>query len=127
MTLTDVLELLDDVERVADHVAVLDYSVLRACASVDTFRDRVRRLVVRFRAEPPGKLPAIPGLLRVTRADNELSLNVANLNGRTERDLEALGAESVDEAPLSLEDALIAHVGRQGNKSFFLNTSGNSQ
>src|SRR5439155_14462820 len=31
--------LLDDVERGADHVAVLDYSVLRACACADTFRE----------------------------------------------------------------------------------------
>ena len=57
--------LLDDVERVADHVAVLDYSVLRACASADTFRERVHRVVARFRSEPPHKLPNIPGLLRV--------------------------------------------------------------
>ena len=77
--------LLDDVERVADHVAILDYSILRAFASVDTFRDRVRSLVVRFPAEPPRKLPAIPGLLRATRTENELSLIVANLNGRTRR------------------------------------------
>jgi ABC-2 type transport system ATP-binding protein len=111
--------LLDDVERVADYVAVLDYSVLRACASADTFRDRVHRVVARFRSEPPHKLPAIPGLLRVTRSERELSLIIANLNGRTERDLEELGAESVDEQPISLEDALIAHVGRQGDKSFF--------
>jgi ABC-2 type transport system ATP-binding protein len=116
--------LLDDVERVADYVAVLDYSVLRVCCSADTFRERVRRLVARFPAEPPRKLPAIPGLLRVRRGDNELSLIVANLNGRTERDLEALGAVAVDEQPLSLEDALIAHVGRQGDKSFLLNAVG---
>ena len=116
--------LLDDVERVADHVAVLDYSVLRVCCSADTFRERVRRLVARFPGEPPRTLPVIPGLLRVTRAENELCLIVANHNGRTERDLEALGAVAVDEQPISLEDALIAHVGRQGDKSFFLNTAG---
>ena len=111
--------LLDDVERVADHVAVLDYSVLRVCCSADTFRERVRRIVARFPGEPPRQLPRIPGLLRATRTENELSLIVANLNGRTERDLEGLGALAVDEQPLSLEDALIAHVGRQGDKSFF--------
>jgi ABC-2 type transport system ATP-binding protein len=116
--------LLDDVERVADYVAVLDYSVLRVCCSADTFRERVRRLVARFPSDPPRILPPIPGLLRVTRGDNELSLIVANLNGRTESDLEALGAVAVDEQPLSLEDALIAHVGRQGNKSFLLNAAG---
>ncbi len=119
--------LLDDVERVADHVAVLDYSVLRVCASVDTFRERVRKLVVQFPSEPPSKLPVIPGLLRVMRTERELHLVVANLNGRTERDLEALGALTVEEQPISLEDALIAHVGRQGDKSFFVNTAGGTQ
>jgi ABC-2 type transport system ATP-binding protein len=111
--------LLDDVERVADRVAVLDYSVLRVCSSADTFRDRVRRVVVRFPAEPPRKLPVIRGLLQATRAENELTLVVANFDGKTERDLEILGAEAVDEQPISLEDALIAHVGRQGDRSFF--------
>jgi ABC-2 type transport system ATP-binding protein len=119
--------LLDDVERVADQVAVLDYSVLRASCSVETFRDRVRQLVVRFRAEPPRDLPAIPGLLRVTRAENELTLVVANYSGRTERDLESLGGLAVDEQPISLEDALIAYVGRQGKKNLFRNISGDWQ
>jgi ABC-2 type transport system ATP-binding protein len=119
--------LLDDVERVADHVAVLDYSVLRVCCSADTFRERVRRVVARFPGEPPRQLPPIPGLLRATRTENELSLIVANLNGRTEHDLESLGALTVDEQPLSLEDALIAHVGRQGDKSFLLNIGGGMQ
>jgi ABC-2 type transport system ATP-binding protein len=119
--------LLDDVERVADYVAVLDYSVLRVCCSADTFRERVRRLVARFTGEPPRNLPPIPGLLRATRTENELSLIIANFNGRTEHDLEALGALAVDEQPISLEDALIAHVGRQGDKSFLLNTSGGLQ
>jgi ABC-2 type transport system ATP-binding protein len=119
--------LLDEVERVADHVAVLDYSVLRVCCSADTFRERVRRLVARFPGEPPRKLPPIPGLLRATRTENELSLIMANMGGRTAHDLESLGALAVDEQPLSLEDALIAHVGRQGDKSFLLNIAGGTQ
>jgi hypothetical protein len=52
---------------------------------------------------------------------------VANLNGRTERDLESLGALSVDEQPAGLEDALIAYVGRSGEKSFLLKTSGDAR
>jgi ABC-2 type transport system ATP-binding protein len=119
--------LLDDVERVADQVAVLDYSVLRVCCSADMFRERVRRLVARFPSEPPRKLPVIPGLLRVSRSENELSLVVANVNGRTERDLEALGAVAVEEQPISLEDALIAHVGRQGDRGFFSKIAGGEQ
>ena len=93
--------------------------MLRVCCSADTFRERVRRLVARFPGEPPRTLPPIPGLLRATRSENELSLIVANPNDQTEQDLETLGAVAVDEQPISLEDALIAHVGRQGDKSFF--------
>jgi hypothetical protein len=69
--------------------------------------------------EPPRDLLPIPGLLRATRTEDELSLIAANPDGRTRRDLVALGALAVDEQPLSLEDALIAHVGRQGDKRFF--------
>jgi ABC-2 type transport system ATP-binding protein len=116
--------LLDDVERVADHVAVLDYSVLRAAASVETFRERVRQVNVHFRAEPPNELPAIPGLLRVTRDSSDLTLIVANYSGRTERALEALGAQSVDDQPIGMEDALIAYVGRHGKKSLLAAVGG---
>jgi ABC-2 type transport system ATP-binding protein len=119
--------LLDEVERVADHVAVLDYSVLRACCTVETFRDRVRRFVACFAAPPPRELPAVPGLLRVTRTENELSVIVANPDGQVRQALQSLGALTVDEQPISLEDALIAYVGRQGEKSFFVNTSGGSK
>ena len=66
-------------------------------------------------------------LLRATRSENELALIVANANSRTGRDLETLGALAVDEQPISLDDALIAHVGRQGDKSFLLNTIGGGQ
>ena len=48
------------------------------------------------------------------------STKAGHLSHGTERDLETIGAIAVDEQPLSLEDALIAHVGRQGEKSFLL-------
>ena len=109
--------LLDEVERVADHVAILDYSVLRACCSMDTFRERVQQFIVHFPGELPPKLPEIPGLLQVTRRKSDLALIVVNHNGGTERSLESLGATVIEEQPLSLEDALTAYVGRQGNRS----------
>lgn len=111
--------LLDDVERVADHVAVLDYSVLRASCSVDTFREQVRQLAAHFPEGTPRELPNLPGLLQVKRDERNLSLIVVNHAGRAEQLLESLGAESIDEQPLSLEDALTAYVGRQGKKNLF--------
>ena len=60
-------------------------------------------------------------------ADRERAVSHRGQSQRTDRrDLESLGAEAVDELPISLEDALIAHVGRQGDKSFFLNTIGDA-
>jgi ABC-2 type transport system ATP-binding protein len=112
--------LLDDVERVADQVAVLDYSVLRACCSVETFCERIRRLIARFPAEAPRDLPAVPGLLQTSSDENELSLIVVDSNGQTHRLLESLGALAVDEQPVGLEEALIAYVGRHGKKSHLL-------
>jgi ABC-2 type transport system ATP-binding protein len=112
--------LLDDVERVADWVAVLDYSVLRACCGVETFCERVRRLVVRFAGEPPDDLPPLPGLLQTARDENELSLLVVNPDGQTRRRLDALGALAVEEQAVGLEEALIAYVGRHGQKSHLL-------
>jgi ABC-2 type transport system ATP-binding protein len=112
--------LLDDVERVADYVAVLDYSVLRACCGVETFRERVRRLVARFPAEPPRDLPTTPGLLQAARDENELTLLLVNSNRQTHRLLESVGAEAVEEQSVGLEEALIAYVGRHGKKSHLL-------
>jgi ABC-2 type transport system ATP-binding protein len=119
--------LLDDVERVADHVAVLDYSVLRACCGVETFQGQVRRLVARFPAEPPRDLPPLPGLLQEARDGSELALLVANPSGQTHRLLESLGAREVEEQSVGLEEAMIAYVGRHGKKSHLLKHLGGLQ
>ena len=39
---------LPDVERVADYIAVLDHSVLRACCPLETFRNSIRQVRLRF-------------------------------------------------------------------------------
>ena len=111
--------LLSDIERVADHIAVLDNGVLRANCSLETFRDRVRQVILHF----PGPIPTtpdIPGLLQAFRTRGEMSLTFANYNEATERMLHQLGAERIEHVPLSLEDALISYLGERGEKSFFL-------
>lgn len=116
--------LLDDVERVADHVAVMDNSVLRACCSVETFRQSVRQFVLMFAGAPPRSLPAVPGLLQVGRDDNQIALVIVNPDEGTEQVLASLGAKSIEPHPLSLQDAALAYVGRRGDKGFLLKTLG---
>jgi ABC-2 type transport system ATP-binding protein len=105
--------LLEDVERVADHIAIIDRSVLRVSASVDTFRARVKKFILSFAGAAPA-IPAIPGLLQTSRDDHELRVVIANPSDDTPRLLEATGAISVTEAPISLDEAVISYLDSRG-------------
>lgn len=115
--------LLSDVERVADEIAVLDYGVLRAQCALETFRQRVRQVVLHFGDQPPA-LPdtpgAIPGLLHAMRADGELRLTIANYNDQVDRALRAMEPARIEQIEINLEDAFIDYLGRRGEQSFLL-------
>jgi ABC-2 type transport system ATP-binding protein len=106
---------LEDVERVADHVAILDRSTLRVACPVATFQQRVKKLIVSFIGEPP-LLPPIPGLLRARRDARELTLTIANYGPDTRKAVELMGGVGVEEAAVSLEDAAIAYLGERGER-----------
>ena len=110
---------LPDVERVADYIAVLDHSVLRACCPLEAFRNSVRQVRLRFAGTPPA-LPKIPGLLQAIRSEGELRLTCVHYNGTTEAALRGLAPAQMEQVPLSLEDALISYLGDRGEKSFIL-------
>src|SRR5437667_5164701 len=110
---------LADVERVADHIAVLDRSILRACCPLETFRHSVQKVRLRFPGTPPA-VPQIPGLLQAFRAEGELRVTCVHYNGSTEKALRSLNPTAVEIVPLSLEDAFISYLGERGEKSFIL-------
>lgn len=110
---------LGDVERVADYLAVLDYSVLRACCPLESFRNHVQEVQLRF-AGPPPSLPAIPGLLQALRTENEVRATFVHYNEATEQALRALAPVSLELVPLGLEDAFISYLSERGEKSFIL-------
>ena len=110
---------LGDVERVADYLAVLDYSVLRACCPLESFRNSVQEVQLQFAGAPP-KLPPIPGLLQAFRTEHELRVTCVHYNGETERALRALAPVAMETLPLGLEDAFISYLGERGEKTFIL-------
>ncbi len=110
---------LADMERVADRIAVLDGSVLRACCSLETFRNRVRQARLFFNTPPP-PVPPIPGVLQVYRLERELRIVYVRGDGPPEPSFGQLGAARAEPAALSLEDALISYLGEHGEKSFLL-------
>src|SRR3954451_19884260 len=74
--------LLADIERMADHIAVLDYSVLRAQCSLETFRSCVQQFVLSFAADVP-PLPRVRGLIQSVSRGNELRLTLVNVTQET--------------------------------------------
>jgi ABC-2 type transport system ATP-binding protein len=110
---------LQDVERVADYVAVLDHSVLRASCPLEAFRNSIRQVRLRFAGKLPA-LPQIPGLLQAIRSEGELRLTCVHYNGTTEAALRGLSPAGIEESPITLEDAFISYLSDRGEKSFIL-------
>ena len=104
---------LDDVERVADHIAILDRSVLRVCCPVESLQTRVKRLSLEFAGDTPLRLE-VPGLVESRRYGNEVQLIVANSNDQTDRAVAAMGAVAVRESPLTLSEIAIAYLSGGG-------------
>jgi ABC-2 type transport system ATP-binding protein len=97
---------LADVERVADHIAIMDLSVLRVCCPLETFRERIKKLRLTFAGEVP-RSPQIPGLLDYVRDGNTLQLLLTDIG------LPAVAASSpisTEELPPTLEESVVAYL-----------------
>jgi ABC-2 type transport system ATP-binding protein len=110
---------LSDLERLADYVAILDQSVLRACCPLDAFREDVKQVRLTFAGAAP-RVPDIPGVLQVFRAGQELRVTCVHYDTNLERALNALSPLNLEICPVSLEDALISYLGEPGEKTFIL-------
>lgn len=100
---------LQDVERIADRVLVLDQSVLVADAEKDYFLSHVREYVI----EGVSKRPEVKGLVSWRQEGSVFHLLVANPDDQTLRQLETAGAD-VEQRSVSLEDAVIGYLSRRG-------------
>ena len=110
---------LDDMERVADYVAVLYQGVLRACCPLDSFRESVRQVQLRFSGTPPA-LPEIAGLIQAVRTDTAIRIVCVNYDEKVDGVLQSLKPDEMEISEIRLEDALISYLGRHGEKSFVL-------
>jgi len=102
--------ILADVERVADTIWVLHDGRLRASCSTETFRQRIRRVVLRFSSSPPA-IPSIPGVVRWRKKGEEMWVTYVENGHTTLRELEQqLRPTTIEDVPLNLEDAFIDYV-----------------
>lgn len=102
--------ILGDVERVADHVAILDRGVLRVAAPLDEMRRRIVRVRAFFPGDAP-EPPAHPAVVRAVRRRNELALTVADAAADVAERCRAMGATLVEDEPLGLEDVFVDLTG----------------
>jgi ABC-2 type transport system ATP-binding protein len=102
--------LLDEIERVSDHLAMLHRGRLRLCAPLDEVKAQHRRLVLHFELPQP-TAPTVPGAVRITGADRVWT--VICESSRLDRAAigRNFGVRIADESPASLDEVFIAHTG----------------
>ena len=102
--------LLEEIERVSDHIAMVHQGKLVLCGPLDEIKAQHRRFTLRFETAQ-AKPPLIPGALSVTGAGKEWSV-ICN-GAHTERPTITanLGAKIFDEQGPSLNEIFVAHAG----------------
>jgi ABC-2 type transport system ATP-binding protein len=103
--------LLDEVQRVADHVTMLHRGEVLVSAPLDELIGTHARLVLRF-AEPKSSRPDLPGMLSCVGEGREWTVVC---NGQQElllNRLNELGGEVVDRQAATLDDVFLARCSR---------------
>lgn len=102
--------LLDEVERVSDHVAMLHEGTLRLCAPLDDIKAQHRRILLRFTAVRD-TAPNVPGAIRVDGAGREWTAICDAARIQEAALARSLGASIVENGPASLDEIFVAYAG----------------
>jgi ABC-2 type transport system ATP-binding protein len=101
--------LLDEVERVSDHLAMLHRGSLRFCAPLEDIKARHRRISLRFE-RPPAEPPSVSGAIRVDGAGREWTVICDAARIHSAAMAQHLGATVVDDSAASLDEIFVAHA-----------------
>jgi ABC-2 type transport system ATP-binding protein len=105
--------LLDEVERVSDHVALIHQGRIALCAGLDDVKQAHRRLTLRFEEARTGP-PPLAGVLAWQGAGREWTAVCDGQPGEVRAAAAACGAHIVEEKTPSLDEIFLARVGTQG-------------
>lgn len=101
--------LLDEVERVSDHLAMLHRGTLRFCAPLEDIKARHRRVSLHFE-RPPAGAPNVSGAIRVDGAGREWTVICDAGRIHAAAMAQSLGATLVDDTVASLDEIFVAHA-----------------
>src|SRR4030095_13538279 len=100
--------LLEEVERVSDHLAMMHNGRLVLCGALEEIKHSHRRLVIRFDS-PLWRAAALDGAIAVTGAGQEWTV-ICNGLGNVAADANRLGGKIVSGHPPSLHEIFFAHA-----------------
>ena len=101
--------LLEEIERVSDHVAMLHQGRLVLYGPLDRIKAQHRRITLRFETPQP-KAPLIPGALSVNGAGREWTVICNRQRSQIQSLTMSFGTEIVGEDAASLNEVFIAHA-----------------
>lgn len=99
--------LLDEVERVADRVALIHQGRIVLAASLDELKETYRRVTLRF-GRPTDRPPVLVGGLSCTGSGVEWTYVCRGEEKQVHRAAEAIGGTVIDDASLSLDEIFIS-------------------
>ena len=101
--------LLDEVERVADRVAIIHQGRIMLTSTMDAIKDSHRRVTLRF-GQALEQAPSLVGALSVDGGGAEWTYVCSGEIEQLRRAAEALGATVVGEAALSLDEIFVNRI-----------------
>lgn len=108
--------LLDEVERVADSVAIMHQGRIQLCGDLNQIKESHRRLTIRF-AERHLSQPVLANTLNCSGSEHEWTYYCLGHLHDVRQSAAMLGAEIVEESHLTLDELFMASVSRQNTAS----------
>ena len=99
--------LLDEIERVSDHIAMMHRGKLVFCGRIEEIKTKYRRFTLHFETQLD-RAPLFPGALNITGSGREWSVVCDRARASSAGNLRA---HVVDEHDISLNEIFIAHAG----------------
>lgn len=115
--------LLDDIERVADRVAIMVHGRILVDTTIDDFRNRVAAWAIDV---PPASrvIESVPGLIQSRQFSGRTIVTVADPDQETLAAIERISNTPPETVEQNFEDAVIAYLSRSRSDESFLARSG---
>jgi ABC-2 type transport system ATP-binding protein len=101
---------LAEVERVADHVCILNHGRLQLSAPIDDLRQSYRRIDFVFEAVPTARELTIPGIERIRSSGRQVTVLASRNSDEVIRRARDLSAVSVEVSPVPLREIFLETV-----------------